>query len=241
VVLRLAGGDPTWGHRRIQGELVGLGTTRSPPARLWLILHRAGIDPAPRRPPSPADFLRTQASSVLACDFFSVDTIACNASTSCSVIELRAPRRVHLLGVTAHPTGAWVTQVARNLAMDLEDRASSFKFLIRDRDTQIRRRLRRGLHLARSAILRSPPRAPRGKAWVAILHLFGSLRVVWCLWLVIGWLSRGGRGGGGWLGPGWLVRRYWSLSLYPLPTDKSGVVPLLRVVGQICSDQDQVP
>jgi hypothetical protein len=125
--------NPTWGYRRIAGEIAGLGRKVSP-ATVWAILKNAGIDPAPRHgDPTWAQFLKTQASGILAADFFHVETIPL-ARLYCFAAVEHTSRRVHGLGVTANPTGEWVAQQARNLILNLEDRVGDFRFLIRDRD-----------------------------------------------------------------------------------------------------------
>lgn len=125
--------NPTWGHRRVQGELVRLGH-RIAACPVWQILHDAGIDPAPRRSgPTWRQFLTTQAKAVLAVDFVHVDTVFLRQIYALIAVE-HGSRRAHLAGVTAHPTGAWTTQAARNLLMDIADRATRVTFLLRDRD-----------------------------------------------------------------------------------------------------------
>jgi putative transposase len=133
LILRMARENPTWGHRRIQGELARLGHAIAA-STVWEILHAAGIDPAPRRAgPSWRQFLASQAHAILACDFLVVETVLLKRVYVLVFIEHRT-RRLHLGGVTAHPTGAWAVQQARNLAMDLGDRVGTLRFLIHDRD-----------------------------------------------------------------------------------------------------------
>src|SRR6266487_2122429 len=126
VILRLAAENPTWGYRRIQGELTRLGYAIAP-STVWLVLNRAGIDPAPRRAGLTwRQFLSAQAESMLACDFFHVDTVLLKRLYVLFMMEL-STRRVQVLGVTADAAGAWVVQQARNLLMDFADRTEQVK------------------------------------------------------------------------------------------------------------------
>jgi putative transposase len=159
LVLRLAAENPTWGHRRIHGELIGLGYTLAP-STVWLILKRAGVDPAPRRSgPTWKRFLSAQAKIMLACDLFTVDTVFLKRIYVLFVIEL-ATRRVHLAGVTAHPTGAWVTQRARNLLLDADDWIGQITFLIRDRDSKFTAGFDGVFTSIGVRIVQTPPRTP---------------------------------------------------------------------------------
>jgi putative transposase len=101
---------------------------------VWEILQQAGIDPAPERTTATwADFLRSQAGALLACDFFETVTLTGARLHVLAVIE-HDTRRIRVLGATRHPTASWVAQAARNLIMGLEDAGCQARFLIRDRD-----------------------------------------------------------------------------------------------------------
>jgi putative transposase len=134
LALRLARENPEWGYRRIHGELAGLGV-RVSASTVWEILKNAGTGPALRRTgPTWAQFLRSQADAILACDFFTADLPGGTRAYVLAVLE-HAARRIRILGVTLHPTGEWTAQQARNLLMDLGEQTQRVTFMIRDRSS----------------------------------------------------------------------------------------------------------
>jgi transposase InsO family protein len=163
LAVRLATENSTWGYRRVHGELACLGYQIGA-STVWKILHSAGTDPSSRRAgPSWTEFLRAQAQTILASDLFHLDTIALRRLYALFVIE-HATRRVHILGVTAHPTGTWLTQLARNLTTHLDDTGRRFGFPIRDRDAKFTVAFDTVITATGVKIIRAPVRAPRANA-----------------------------------------------------------------------------
>ena len=171
--IRLARENPLWGYRRIHGELTKLGVTIAP-STVWEILHTAGIDPAPRRTgPTWRQFLHAQATGVLAVDFLHVDTVLLRRLYVLVFIE-HGSRRMHLGGVTAHPTGEWTVQQARNLALSLGERFEDIRFLIRDRGSNFTCSFDAVFQATGTRILRTAVQAPRMNATCE--RLAGTLR-----------------------------------------------------------------
>jgi transposase len=182
LIVRLARENPGWGYRRIQGELAGLGI-RIAASTVWSILQQAGIEPAPRRSSETwREFLRAQASGIVACDFFTVDTVLFRRLYALVFIEL-ATRQVYLAGITMNPTGEWATQQARNIIETFVDRAEPIRFLIHDRDSKFTAAFGEVFRSDGIRTIRTPVRAPRANAfierWIGTVRLnFVPVRVL---------------------------------------------------------------
>jgi putative transposase len=180
LVLRFAGENPGWGYPRIAGELRKLGLRVSPSTvRRILLANRLG--PAPRRSgPSWREFLRQQAASMLACDFFTVETISLRRFYVLFFIELES-RRVYLAGCTTNPNGAWVTQQARNLSFThLFER---MRFLVHDRDSKLAAAFDEVFRSEGIQVIQTPIRAPQANAYAE--RFVRTVRAECLDWLLI--------------------------------------------------------
>jgi transposase InsO family protein len=178
--LRLDRENPTWGYRRINGELHQLGHKLAA-STVWKILRDAGREPTPARSgPSWSEFIRSQSRAVIATDFFTVDTVLPRRFYVLFFIELDT-RIVHLVGITTNPTGPWSTQQARNLLMRLERRV---RFVIHDGGGQYTRSFDDVFVAIGAEAITTPPRAPRANAyaerWVrSVRHELLDRTIIW--------------------------------------------------------------
>jgi hypothetical protein len=181
LILRLARENPRWGYQRLQGELPRLGVHASATA-IRTTLRRHRLDPAPRPNATTwRTFLRQQAAGIIACDFFTADTVWLRRLYVLFFIELHT-RRVHLAGVTANPDGAWVAQQARNLLLVLGEGGRRLRLLVRDRDAKFCRGFDEVFRSEGVEVLLTPVQAPNANATPSD----GLVRAECLDWLLIG-------------------------------------------------------
>jgi putative transposase len=182
LVLRLARENSRWGYQRIVGELAGLGVQVCA-TTVAKILRQAGVPPAGARArPCWREFLRTQAQTMIACDFFTAETLWLGRLYVLFFIELGS-RRVHLAGCTANPSGTWTVQQARQLAWSLSERRTPIRFLIHDRDSKFTHDFDEIFRSEGVEVIRTPFLAPKANAFAE--RWVGTIRRDCLDWILI--------------------------------------------------------